>query len=219
MTQNFLSALNHKNFQRCRLDSSTIASLCSLLSAFKKHLTDPASHTPVLLKTATDSVLLFESNLMDHPTRHHLTHQDLNRLFTALTEVLLGIAQAQPDYEKLINSDIILMMWSLLQSSVENAIIPDDEASLDLLNGLLSGKDSEGEKVYDECIIRENFSLLSVDTKGCIAGNFISFLRQGVLSDQLREVLVKFINQGLLSNHLTSFRRGVALLEHLGNSY
>ena len=52
-----------------------------------------------------------------------------------------------------------------------------------------------------------------------VSTHFIAFLRQGILGDELKELLVKFAGQSLLSNHLTSFRRGVALLQHLGNNY
>ena len=68
-------------------------------------------------------------------------------------------------------------------------------------------------------MMREHFSLLNLESKGSIAGIFVAFLRQGPMSEELKGVLVKYVGQCLLSNNLTSFRRGVALLEHLGTPY
>ena len=88
-----------------------------------------------------------------------------------------------------------------------------------MLNGLFDPKDPNNDKSYNECVIREHFSVGEGETQCWVSTHFIAFLRQGILGDELKELLVKFAGQSLLSNHLTSFRRGVALLQHLGNNY
>lgn len=81
-----------------------------------------------------------------------------------------------------------------------------------------SSEGHKGEKVNIDFLVRESFSFVSLspDSKNQITSLFISFLRHPNHLESFKGLIQKYLNQCLLSNHVSHFKKALAIYQHFG---
>ena len=67
-------------------------------------------------------------------------------------------------------------------------------------------------------LVKESFSFvsLSADNKNQISNLFISFLRHPNHIESFKALIQKYLNQCLLSNHVSHFKKALVIYQHFG---
>lgn len=131
------------------------------------------------------------------------------------------IAQAWNESDKLVNSEVINVVWLLLDHRAEEVRLPPFDKKMEGLSTFIQSSEGyKGERVSTDFLVKESFSFMSLspDNKNQISNLFISFLRHPNHIESFKGLVQKYLNQCLLSNHVSHFKKALIIYQHFGSS-